>query len=295
VHTQPKSAGHENLPLQYLRSYPRSSRELVLLAPAGFVPSKFFRRQEYESERRRDLLAELQTLRGKVYLQDGAITPREITAGRHQAATDADSWHLLTLDEYGRVCGCARYKEHPREVGFGAMLVAGAALAACPYWGSKLASAIETELASVRRLGLSCVELGGWALCDRIRGSSDALRMVLTTYSLAQVLGGGLGITTATHRNGSATILRKIGALRLEHGEEELPSYQDPRYGCEMEILRFHFWEPNPRYRSWIEEIKGELSQIRVIADKPANARWNFPSAFEAEANWSGFEARLAS
>src|ERR1700752_2739245 len=81
---------------------------------------------------------------------------------------------------------------------------------------------------------------------------------------------------SAGTRRGRAAVLSGP-AIRMRNGDSAVP-----------------FLGSNPRYRSWIEEIKGELSQIRVIADKPANPRWNFPSAFEARANWRGFEARLA-
>jgi hypothetical protein len=32
-----------------------------------------------------------------------------------------------------------------------------------------------------------------------------------------------------------------------------------------MELLRFYSWEPNPRYRVWVEDIKAELKKIRVV------------------------------
>ena len=190
----------------------------------------------------------MQRLRGAVYLRDGAIPSAQIADGRHRSAGDPESWHLLILDGDGHVCGCSRYREHPCHAGFKHMLVSKAALAQCPRWGAKVVSAVEQELALLRGSGLSCAEVGGWALSEEVRGTSEAVRMVLTTYGLGQALGGDVGIGTAAHRNSSPSILRKIGARPLQHDDAELPCYHDPQYRCEMEILRFYFWEANPRY-----------------------------------------------
>jgi hypothetical protein len=66
-----------------------------------------------------------------------------------------------------------------------------------------------------------------------------------------------------------------MGARPLQHEDAELPSYHDPQYQCEMEILRFYFWAPNPRYAAWISEIRAELPNIRVIADSEAKLEWS--------------------
>lgn len=69
----------------------------------------------------------------------------------------------------------------------------------------------------------------------------------------------------------------------MQHHDAELPSYHDPQYQCEMEILRFYFWAPNPRYAACVAEIRAELPNIRVIADceakterRFANLGWDF-------------------
>jgi len=48
-------------------------------------------------------------------------------------------------------------------------------------------------------------------------------------------------------------------------GRTELPAYHDPRYKCEMAILRFDSDRPNPRYEAWIEQIREELLSAPVI------------------------------
>jgi hypothetical protein len=58
------------------------------------------------------MLAEMQRLRGSVYLRDGAIQKHELTAdGRHRLSVDEQSWHILLVDGAKRVKGCMRYLE----------------------------------------------------------------------------------------------------------------------------------------------------------------------------------------
>ena len=45
----------------------------------------------------------------------------------------------------------------------------------------------------------------------------------------------------------------------------ELPRYFDSQYDCEMEILRFDSWAPNPRFIPWIEEIHSDLAALEVL------------------------------
>ncbi|MEO7145111.1 MAG: hypothetical protein ABI165_16560, partial [Bryobacteraceae bacterium] len=191
----------------------------------------------------------MQALRGRLYLKDGAIEPWQLTDGRHRAAIDRGSWHLLVLDRDERVCGCARYREYSNDTVFSQLSVSSSTLARCKEWGGRLKAAVDSELAVAQTLELPFVELGGWALTETIRGTVEALRMALTTYALSQALGGGVGISTVTRRHCSASILARIGGRSLEHDGSEIPSYHDEQYKCEMEVLRFSSWAPNPRYK----------------------------------------------
>jgi len=232
----------------------------------------FFKKVEVNSKRSEELMSEMQRMRGSVYLQDGAIGLSDLTHGRHELPTDEGSWHLLVLDNEDRVCGCARYREYPSEIDFSQLTVAGSALAQSDVWGPKLEHAVEEELALSRRLDLPYVELGGWALLEKIRGTTEAFRMAMATYGLSQLLGGAVGISTVTRRNGSASILKRIGGRPLKCKTVELPSYHDPGYRCEMEVLRFRSWAPNPRFQVWIDRIKAELSDLLVVTTAAARA-----------------------
>jgi hypothetical protein len=98
--------------------------------------------------------------------------------------------------------------------------------------------------------------------------------MALAVFGLSHALGDAIGISAATQRHGSASILRRIGGRPLEHGGSPLPSYYDPQYRCEMEALRFYSWAPNPRFGIWIEEVKAELRTTPVLTNGATGPLW---------------------
>jgi hypothetical protein len=210
----------------------------------------------------------MQKLRGAVYLGDDAIEPWQLRAdGRHEHVTDAESWHLLAMDTRGRVCGCLRYRQLSNQVSFETLGVNDSALASSPVWRGKLQHAIEEELAIARREQVAYVELGGWAIAPERRGTPEALRLALLAYTLAQALGGCRGITTATVRHRSATILRKIGGQPLEINGSKMPPYYDPQYRCEMEVLKFDSRRPEKLYARWLQELSLRLPEIQVVCN----------------------------
>lgn len=241
-----------------------STRKLTLVAP-GLPHIPALSNRIANTHRCGEMIRRMQTLRGGVYLKDGAITATHLRDGRHDVDLDWRSWHLLIQDEHSHLLGCARYTPHSSTKTFADLNVARSSLAQCPKWGSRLEAAVESEMDLARRKNIPYVELGGWALAESIRGTSEALRMVLAIYGLAQFLGGVVGITTATKRHSSASILRRIGGSSLAHSGSDLPTYFDPQYSCEMEVLRFHSWAPNPRYLHWIEKVKGQLRTMPVL------------------------------
>ena len=261
------------------------SRRLILLVPSRTRIPASFRQRETNYLRYGRLLQETQRLRGQLYLQDGAINESSLVDGRHESELDHWSCHLLVLNAEDRVCGCARFHEHPRPVVFSELNVARSALAGSPEWGRSLNAALEAELVFSRDLDLPFVELGGWALDQEIRGTTEALRMALATYAFWDALGGAVCLSAATRRHCSATILRRIGGRVLNHEGSELPAYYDPQYNCEMEILRFYSWAPNPRYAPWIHRMKQELSRIPILTAHSGLEEW--PSSSTREDNLS--------
>lgn len=264
--------GVTTVPKEYPSWITAASRELVLLAPADSAPA--FGRPCHDEAEYDHLLHDMQRLRGSVYLADGAIRHSDLSVdGRHVSAMDEKAWHVLTLDGGGRVRGCSRYLAHDRDARFSDLVIRNSALARDPYWGKCLRLSVESDMALARQRGIDYVEVGGWALDTAARSTTEALRIALATYALSRRLGGCIGISTATVRHCSATILQKIGGTVLQFAGSALPLYFDPAYRCEMAMLRFESEAPNPRYDSWIEGLRAQLRNISVVC-KSSAAPW---------------------
>jgi hypothetical protein len=244
---------------------PHGSR-VILLAPAQAQVPGGFRCVETDPERHAWILGSLQRLRGSVYLNDGAITSSELTAdGRHVLDVDDRSWHVVAVQPDGEVTGCARYRSHGRTVRPQDLGLWTAADTQPWAWRRTLYAALEREIRVAQRKRVAYVEVGGWAVAEDRRFMGDALRIALSTYALASMVGGCIGIATATVRNCSSRILRKIGGRALEVSGRALDPYYDPHYRCDMEIIRFDSTAPQPRVQEHIDRIVGEFRDLAVV------------------------------
>jgi hypothetical protein len=241
---------------------------LFLLAPTSkTVPETLFRSVQVDRGQHAHLLAAVQRLRGSVYLDDGAITRAQLSSdGRHIQDADRHSWHVVAVQPDGTVTGCARYRPHPRGVRPEDLGIWESALARDPRWRSTLRKAIADQIDQAAQASLSYVEVGGWAVASGHRGTLHAFETAVSAYALASGLGGCMGITTATVRHCSSRILRKLGGASLSARGVTLPSYYDPRYGCEMEILRFDSRTLNRRFGAHVDRVFMRFQSARVIA-----------------------------
>lgn len=241
-------------------------QRLVLLAPpSARIPSQF-QRVTVDARRHQRHVRELQRLRGGIYLNDGAVRRDQLSwDGRHQTPEDLTSWHLLMFREQRHLSSCAWYLKHD-DASFEQLRVRNCPLHETESYRAKVTSAVDSELARARREGMAYAELGGWAISCSSRCSDEAIIVALATFSLSRILGGALGMTTATVRHSSATILKRLGGAPLECDGVPLPSYFDARYGCEMELLRFDSRRPNPRYEAQVEHLEHKLANVSVIA-----------------------------
>lgn len=240
---------------------------LVLLAPRDVSMPPVFDTVDYVPARHARLMADMQRLRGRVYLRDGAVQPHQLTTdGLHQTPEDEKSWHLLMVDKLGRVDACIWYMEQCPSVSVDHLRVRHCPLFDQPAWRHTLVSAVESELARAKRDGMGYAEVGGWAVAEGSRCSSEGLVLALAAYSLGRLLGGALGMTTATVRHYSSTILRRLGGRDLSIDGRTIPAYYDPRYKCEMELLCFDSRQPSPKYTGLVELLKLKLSEVLVVA-----------------------------
>ena len=240
-------------------------KRLVLLAPQSSVPA-FFKNVEADSTLHRRLVRDMQKLRGSVYLSDGALGREQLTPdGLHETEEDEKSWHLLMVDDRQRVTGCAWYLEHDNSAQVDDLRVRYSPLARMAEWRDHLWRGVESELARARRERIRYAEVGGWAVSKASRCTSEGLVLALAGYSLGRLRGGCLGITTATVRHCSSSILRRLGGAPLEAEGTPVPSYYDPRYRCEMEILRFDSRHPKAKFGRLIESLQAKMAHVPVI------------------------------
>jgi len=238
---------------------------IVLASPNAALPLPF-PNIDIDPSRYESVLGDLQRLRGTVYLQDGAITQHDLTGdGRHDIAEDHKSWHLVMRDERGDVNGCIWYLEHS-DPSFDTLRVRHTPLAKNPMSAAKLRRAVELDIARARREKIGFAEVGGWAVSKNSQ-MTDCLLLILGTYALSQILGGAYVMATATHRHSSAAILRRLGGVPLSSDGYEAPTYFDPHYGCEMELLRFDTRRPAPKFVRMVDLLKTGLAKLPVFVE----------------------------
>jgi hypothetical protein len=238
---------------------------MVLLAPANYEAGPFHHRVDRTSYDL--LLAGAQRLRGKIYVRDGAISPSLLTDdGRHMQQVDNESWHLLIVNEQSNIKGCVRYCLHSNNFLFSDLEVSRSSVLVSKSIGPSVRRAVQRDIEQASLLGFSYIELGGWAISEEFRCTTEVIRMVLMIYAFGQLNGGAYGLSTVTTRHHSSSILRRLGGRSLVDLEEEIHPYYDPDYGCEMELLTFNSTKPNPRYAGWIDDCRYVLSNLSAIA-----------------------------
>jgi hypothetical protein len=237
-----------------------------LLAPAKTTMPASFGAVARDAEKHQHYLSSLQRLRAKTYLEDGAIQRGQIDpSGRFPMHQDEDCWHSLLIDPNNEVVGCVRYLAHSPAIAFENLGIRQSPLAQDPLWGPRLRRAIEADLCWVRERNLGFTEVGGWTLHPNYRHTRAALELVLGSFAWSHLVGAGIGCATATVRNNSSGILRRIGGTSYESDGLGLPAYYDGSYGCSMEVLRFHFGSFDRRFQKIVEDIRLRLVDQATI------------------------------
>jgi hypothetical protein len=239
---------------------------LIFLAPPGTKPSRSFHKPVRDYSRFESLKASMQKLRGRVYLDDGAITKAELSSdGRHILGADDHCWHLLSVGEDNEVVGCMRIQQHRSGTRFDDLRISESPLSISDLWGGRLRAAVEQDLREAAASGFSYAEVGGWAMAEKVRCTAECLRSVLAVYAWSRLVGGALGVSTATERNGSASILRRLGGSPMRWANTEIPAYYDPYYDCRMLTLRYDSRRPAARYEISVGQIETALSHVPVM------------------------------
>jgi hypothetical protein len=238
----------------------------MILAPGdALLPGAF--RRVYRDQRRYDqMLSNMQQMRGRIAVQEGAVREKDLRPGhRHVMAGDEDSWHLIRTDQDGKFVGCARILVHSGNVGFGSLRVSRTPLANAPEWKQHVRYAVENDIEAARNSEMTVVEPGGWVIDEELRGGADAVAIALSAFAWSQLIGGCLAYVTATVKHRSSAILKRLGGSSLKYQGKELPKYYDPEYECEMEILKFETRSLNSRFESSMAPLRTLLAQSPVV------------------------------
>jgi len=243
-----------------------ASYRFQLLAPNGASSANVSGAISCESDSYDHYLSSLQKLRAESYVSDGAIAPDRVDEeGRFPMHRDEDCWHFLLVDPERQVVGCVRYLAHPPTASIGDLLISHSPLGNDTLWGGKFHETLRSDLAFARRNVLAFIEVGGWAIDVAYRHTRAALEILLASFAWARMMGGGIGCCTATVRNNSASMLRRIGGCSFEYNGEAIPPYSDAKYGCTMEALRFHFQNFDPRYQKTVDSIYNRIAEQPII------------------------------
>jgi hypothetical protein len=241
--------------------------QFAILAPQGArIPSSSMNitrdRTQHSS-----LLDEMQRLRGRVALQENAITASMLdSSGRHLMPGDDKGWHLLRLRKDGKVAGCARILVHPRDVIFSRLRIAASSVARCAVWARQVRDSVESDLKYAQQNGLTVIEPGGWVVDEDLRGTREAVSIAINAFAWAQILGDCIGYLTATVKHGSSTILHRLGGRNLETEGQPIPRFFEPAWGCDMELLRFDTNSLNPRFETTLELARRRLLTSPVFS-----------------------------
>ena len=242
-------------------------QRLVLLAPPDVAIPDQFTTCEFDLERHSSLLESVQRFRGNVYYEDGAVRDEQLSSdGLHRTPEDNHAWHLLLMNRDGGISACTWYREYDNRVYFDRLRLKHCALARSERWREPFWRAVESEIRNAREQDLRYAEVGGWAVSPESRCTGEGLLLALATYGLGRIGGGVLGITTATIRHRSSTLLCRLGGRPLQSEDVVLPPYFDPHYECMMEVICFDSRQPNPKFSRLVELLHEKLLSIPIVA-----------------------------
>jgi hypothetical protein len=269
------------------RSIKSVDQRLILLAPPRKPVPSVFGKVERSLNEHIERLREVQRLRGSIYRDDGAVATCELSRdGLHRTPEDEKGWHLLMTNNQGKVSACVWYIEHHQAPQANSLRVRNSPPALRRESKDIFWKAVESDLSMARRENLRYAEIGGWAVAKESRYTTEGLILALAAFSFGRMFGGALGMTTATVRHSSSEILRRLGGSHLKADGVTVAPYDDPQYGCQMEVLRFDSRQPSAKYSGVIEMLKEQLANVLVIAQTASVKRLPLPavsSPFEME------------
>ena len=251
--------------------------QFKILAPAAADVPPHFNRRRVDASLHEFLTAAVQSVRALALSECLPKGAGAFPNGRHVQPVDGESWHVLLQNGCGDTLGCARYRPVRGNVDqFGAL---SSAIGSSPRYGTVLRSALERLVFEADRRNKFYGEAGGWALRPEIRGSTAAVNIALMTFALAEHLGCGMAITTATRMHHSSSILCRIGAQPLA----QLPAYYEPQFGSMIEILHFNLPNENPKYAAKLNKLRSAILDAPIVCARETSMPQSLPAPSNLE------------
>lgn len=222
------------------------------------------------------ILAEMQRFRGKIYRDDVALGDEDLDAtGRHVSDLDRERWHVLAVDENDEIRACINVHAHHRSVAMSDLTVARAIERSDRWTDLRYRLALEAFLACGRQENRRLCESGGWAVAPEVRGSVVGIVLVEAACALCELLGPSLMVCTAGTGHGSSRILSRLGGMPLDLDGEALPTFHDPAYHSDIQVLTFDSRRLAERYAPAVRELMDRFRRnTRVLAARiPADDR----------------------
>jgi hypothetical protein len=217
---------------------------------------------------RRKLVDEVQRFRGRIFVQDNSLPASALDAqGRHNMPYDDEAWHLLVWDRYQNVCGAMRVGIHlqkHRPVRLEDLQISKF-LAHLPTATRSLVEGAARAYLRRIRSPSPFFEPGGWVIAENARKSTLASVLAAAVWSLGRAVGGSAGLSMATMKNNSASILKKMGGFELFSRGVPLAPFFDPYHGSQMELIGFDPSYLNPRLEATVAEIQEFINVLPII------------------------------
>lgn len=221
------------------------------------------------------MLSEAQRLRGRRYLEDGAIQPEDLDSeGRHVSRYDDQAYHLLWLSEAEEVLGCIRVNVSP-------VFSSGSRLNLFQV-GATL-DRLDPRESTEMRFGLAqalaeraivfqpeeplVIVIGGWVVEPAARINPG---LNFGCLWLQRQLDALAGFSVATDRNHSHRILKKGGGhpITFSDGKE---LFYDSHYDCQMGLLLYsHRLIPARHRDSFNQACEDFDSAVWILCPQPS-------------------------
>ncbi|MEZ4698616.1 MAG: GNAT family N-acyltransferase, partial [Rhodothermales bacterium] len=236
------------------------SHRLVVVPPSRTSDGRYVEASCPLDIEHRAVIDQVQRFRGRIYVDDGALPPDALDRfGRHYSDFDDSCHHLLVVDDQDAVEGCVRirfYRNAPQPEDLHLWKSVADAPQTFAADGSPATFRRDVISAHIDRAfdqRGSLIEIGGFAVDERIRRSGKAIVLAAGCWSITRALVPSLGVALVTSRHGFNRILKRLGGFELGCGNGDVDgngngngdasrdsdihplSFFDRRYGCNVD------------------------------------------------------------